>query len=208
MKTNSMKVLAIACGAALALVSGVSMAESQYGYASSGTGSVTAQATVKLAVTVPKLILLKVGTSDSGTGTPVQDTITWTTAFSIPAVPTTPTNGSNTGVNWDGTAPTVTATTAGGSISVAAWTNGAGATINCAAPTWTPATGGPVNGDFGVTATGSLPHPGTNLGSCASTAIPVNSLATGTWAYALTGTPANWKAGSYTASVLYTATAP
>jgi hypothetical protein len=208
MKTNSMKVLAIACGAALALVSGVSMAESQYGYNSAGTGQVTAQATVKLSVTVPKLILLKVGSSDTGTGTAVQDTLSWTATISIPGVPTTPTTGNNTGVNWSGAVPTVTAGTNPGAVSVSAWTNGTGATINCAAPTWTPATGGPANTDFGVTATGTLPHPGATLGACTSTAIPSNSLATGTWAYALTGTPANWTAGSYTASVLYTATAP
>ncbi len=156
MKTNSMKVLAIACGAALTLVSGVSMAESQYGYNSAGMGTVTAQATVKLSVTVPKLILLKVGSSDTGSGpaVAVQDTLAWTATISIPGVPTTPATGNNTGVNWSGAAPTVTAGTNPGAISVSAWTNGTGATINCAAPTWTPASGG-LNGDFAVTATGS-----------------------------------------------------
>lgn len=206
MKTNSMKVLAIACGAALTLVSGVSMAESQYGYNSAGTGTVTATAKVNLSVTVPKLILLKVGSSDTTGPVAVVDTLSWTATASIPNAPTTPVTGNNTGVVWDGTAPTIAAGSQPAAIPVAAWTNAGSATISCAVPVWSPASGGPVSSNFTVSVTGTLPHPGANLGACGgTTALTANTLLSGTWAYVLAGTPSSWTAGAYTTTVTYTA---
>lgn len=198
------KLNALALGTALALAcSGHALAESQYGYSSTGTGSVTATAKVNLSVVIPKLILLKVGSS-AGT----QDTVSWAASLSIPATPTIPTTtANNTVVPWDGTAPTVTTTPTGNVLNVAAWTNAGSATINCSMGTWS-ATGGPANTSFTVTSGGTtpLPHPGANLGSCASTTISTNTLMSGTWTYALTGTASSWSAGTYTNSVTYTAT--
>lgn len=184
--------------AALSLAGGtVAMAESQYG---SGTGTITAQAKVNLSVTVPKLILLRVGGSDTAV-----DTVTWTSALSIPAVPTAPLPSvNNTHVDWNGAAPTVTTTSATAPIAVSAWTNAGAGTINCSVGTWN-ATGGPGNVDFTVAVTGSLPHPGANLASCASTTITSNALLSGTWAYTLGGTPASWVANTYTNTITYTA---
>lgn len=184
--------------AALCLAGGTAMAESQYG---SGTGTITAQAKVNLSVTVPSLILLRVGSSNT-----TLDTVTWTSAFSIPGVPTAPlATAANTNVDWNGAAPTVTTTTATGALTVYAWTNAGAGTINCALGAWNIPTGGPANADFTVTATGTLPHPGANLGACASTAFPSNVVATGTWTYALGGTPASWRANTYTNTITYTA---
>lgn len=196
------KLHALALGAALALAStGQALAESQYGFSSTGTGTVTATAKVNLSVVIPKLILLKVGTSNA-----TQDTVSWAATLAIPAVPTTPTTtANNTVVPWDGTVPTVTTTATGNVLNVAAWTNAGSATINCAIGTWS-ATGGPANTSFTVGTTGTLPHPGGNLGSCASTTIGSNNLLTGTWTYALTGTASSWTAGTYTNAVTYTAT--
>lgn len=200
------KLNALALGTALALAcSGHALAESQYGYSSTGTGtgSVTATAKVNLSVVIPKLILLKVGSS-AGT----QDTVSWAASLSIPATPTIPTTtANNTVVPWDGTAPTVTTTPTGNVLNVAAWTNAGSATINCSMGTWS-ATGGPANTSFTVTSGGTtpLPHPGANLGSCASTTISTNTLMSGTWTYALTGTASSWTAGTYTNAVTYTAT--
>ena len=198
------KLNALALGTALALAcSGHALAESQYGYSSTGTGSVTATAKVNLSVVIPKLILLKVGSS-AGT----QDTVSWAASLSIPATPTIPTTtANNTVVPWDGTAPTVTTTPTGNVLNVAAWTNAGSATINCSMGTWS-ATGGPANTSFTVTSGGTtpLPHPGANLGSCASTTISTNTLMSGTWTYALTGTASSWSAGTYTTAVTYTAT--
>ncbi|OLE92201.1 MAG: hypothetical protein AUI84_21530 [Delftia sp. 13_1_40CM_3_66_6] len=173
------------------------MAESQYG---SGTGTITAQAKVNLSVTVPKLILLRVGSTNT-----TVDTVTWTSTLSIPGVPTTPlASVNNTNVDWNGAAPTVATASAAATLTVYAWTNAGAGTINCAVGAWN-ATGGPANADFTVTTTGTLPHPGPNLGACASTSFPSNVVATGTWAYALGGTPASWAANTYTNVITYTA---
>ena len=186
--------------AALSLFTSGAMAESQYG-SGTGTGTITAQATVKLNVVVPKLILLRVGGNNT-----TQDTIAWTSTLSIPGVPTAPlATAANTFVDWSGAAPTVTTATTAGSLTVYAWTNAGTGTINCAMGAWNILTGGPANADFTVATTGTLPHPGANLGACASTAFTSNVVATGTWTYALGGTPANWRANTYTNTITYTA---
>lgn len=180
----------------LALVAGPAMAESQYG---SGTGTITAQAKVNLSVTVPKLILLRVGSTNT-----TVDTMTWTSTLSVPGVPTTPlASVNNTGVDWNGAGSTVATASTASTLTVYAWTNAGAGTINCALGTWNAA-GGPANADLTVTTTGTLPHPGANLGACASTSFPSNVVATGTWAYALGGTPAKWVANAYTNTITYT----
>jgi hypothetical protein len=168
-------------GAVLAAVACGANAESTYGYAAAGAGTVTATARVNLSVTVPKLILLRVGSAST-----TVDTASWSVSASIPATPTAPVNGNNTGVNWY------------------AWTNSTTPTINCSMGAWSQA-GGPTNANFTVAVTGTLPHPGGNLGACASTAFPAGSLAQGTWQYSLGGTPGTWAAGVYTNTILYTA---
>ncbi len=194
--------LAAACGLLLAAASAPARAEATYGYNDAGTGTVTATARVNLSVRVPKLILLRVGSTNT-----TVDTLTWTATASIPPVPTAAANGSSTAVNWDGTAPSFAFGTQPGALSVYAWTNAGTATINCALSAWLPGTGpGPTGADFSVTATGTLPHPGANLGACTSTAFPSNVVASGTWAYTLTGTPTGWAAGNHTATLTYTAT--
>lgn len=190
--------LALIAGACLSLVGTNALAESTYGYNAAGT-DVTATAQVKLSVTVPKLILLRVGSANT-----TVDTLAWTAVPSIPATPTAPSNGNNVGVDWDGAAPTITAGTQPAALNVYAWTNATTATINCSVGAWV-GTNSPVNSDFEVTVIGTLPHPGNNLGACASTTIPSRTLASGTWAYVLSGTPASWGAGVHTNTVTYTA---
>ena len=58
-------------GLGLVLTALPAMAESQYG---SGTGTITAQAKVNLSVTVPKLILLRVGSTNTTVDTAVSYT--------------------------------------------------------------------------------------------------------------------------------------
>lgn len=194
------RIVALGVLMALAGIGSVSRAESTYGYAATGSGTLTATGRVNLSLTVPKLILLRVGAAST-----TQTNLAWTPTFSIPAVPTPPVTGNNTGVNWDASAPTVSIGTQPGAVAVTAWTNAGSGTINCAVGTWSPATGGPPNASFTVTGTGTLPHPGANLGACTSTAFTSNSLASGTWTYALGGTPTSWSAGAYSAVVTYTA---
>jgi hypothetical protein len=175
------------------------LAESTYGYSAAASGPVVATARVNLSITVSKLILLRVGAAGNST-----DTVTWTVGASIPAVPTTPVTGNSTTVTWDGTAPTFTPSSPA-ALTVYAWTNSSTPTINCSMGSWSPAAGGPANANFTVTSTGTLPHPGANLGACASTAFGSNTVATGTWQYVLGGTPGSWAAGVYTNTITYTA---
>ena len=57
-----------------------------------------------------------------------------------------------------------------------------------------------------ITSGAGLAHPGANLGACGSTSFTRNVLSTGSWTYALGGTPTSWAAGTYTTQVTYTAT--
>jgi hypothetical protein len=95
-------------------------------------------------------------------------------------------------------------------LTVSAWTNAASSSsLNCLVDNWTGPTGGPANSDFTVTSvtnSGNLSHPGSNLGTCTASNFDKNTVATGTWTYALGGTPTNWPAGVYTTTVTYTAT--
>jgi hypothetical protein len=198
---NTLKLGSALVALAVALACGNAAAESTYGYNSAGTGTVTATARVNLSVTVPKLILLRVGSAAA-----VVDTLSWTVDASIPATPTIPSvTGNNVGVNWSGAAPTLTGSASPAALTVYAWTNATAGTINCALGAWS-AVGGPTNANFTVAVTGTLPHPGANLGACASTSFPSNTVATGTWTYSLGGTPGSWAAGAYTNVITYTAT--
>ena len=81
--------------ATLTLAAGpVAMAESQYGYATAPATIVTATARVNLAINVPKLILLRVGSTTAG-----GDTLTWNSSFDIPP---TPAIGNNQNYAWTG----------------------------------------------------------------------------------------------------------
>ena len=200
------KILGVTLAAALAMCSGAAMAESTYGYNSAGTGTVTATARVNLSVTIPKLILLRVGSSD--TAVSAIDTVVWTSTFSIPGTPTTPiTTANSVSVPWTGVAPSLTVTSAADTLNVYAWANTlANPAISCSATAVAP-TGGPTLADFTVTTTGTLPHPTGTLAACTSTTFTKNVLASGTWRYILGGTPTSWSAGAYTSQVTYTASA-
>ena len=196
----------IALCAALAsglLASGAAMAESTYGYAAAGTGAITATSRVNLAVTVPKLIILRVGT----TGTTV-DNLTWAVTPTVPGIAALA-NGSNQASGWTAVAPTIAvAPTAAGSnaTTATAWTNTSNATIACAVTGLVA--GGPAAADFAVAATGATPlaHPGATLAACATpVAFAAGAVRPSTWTYTLPAAAPTWAAGAYTAVVTYTA---
>ena len=200
------KIIGALLGAALAAASGVAVAESSYGYQSSGTGAVRATARVNLAVTVPKLILLRVGSQTA------VDEITWTNTPSWSTSPTTLVDGNNQAANWDGVAPSLSITSTTNALAVYAWHNGgaAGATLTFTGIDFTPA-GGPTLTNITVadTALGTgtaIAHPGANLGTATAQNLTTNTLYSRTWTYTLGGTPASWAAGTYSGSVTYTAT--
>ena len=195
--------LAILAGACLSLLGTNALAESTYGYNAAGTGVVTANARLNLVINVPKLILLRVGSSGA-----TVDTLTWNSGLTWATAPGTLTDGDNQATNWDGTAPGTGTTANPAAISAFAWTNSSGGgSLAYAATAF--AAGGPTLGDITVTTATGLAHPAPAVLATASTgatAFARNTLATGSWSFALGGTPAAWTAGQYTSTVTYTAT--
>lgn len=195
--------LAILAGACLSLLGTNALAESTYGYNAAGTGVVTANARLNLVINVPKLILLRVGSSGA-----TVDTLTWNSGITWVTAPATLTDGNNQATNWDGTAPGTGTTANPAAISAFAWTNSlGGGSLAYAATPFTA--GGPTLGDITVTSAPGLAHPAPSplaATSTGATAFARNTLATGIWSFALGGTPAAWTAGQYTSTVTYTAT--
>ena len=198
--------LAILAGACLSLLGTNALAESTYGYNAAGTGVVTANARLNLVINVPKLILLRVGSSGA-----TVDTLTWNSGITWVTAPATLTDGDNQATNWDGTAPGTGTTANPAAISAFAWTNSSGGgSLAYAADAFTPG-GGPTLSDITVTSDPGfvLVHPDPSPLAATSTGDTVfarNTLATGSWSFALGGTPAAWTAGQYTSTVTYTAT--
>ena len=194
--------LAILAGACLSLLGTNALAESTYGYNAAGTGVVTA-ARLNLVINVPKLILLRVGSSGA-----TVDTLTWNSGITWVTAPGTLTNGTNQPTDWDGAAPTAATTTNPAAVSAFAWTNSSGGGSLAYAATAFGA-GGPALGDITVASAPGLVHPAPSPLAAASTGATVfakNILATGSWSFALGGTPVTWTAGQYTSQITYTAT--
>ena len=196
--------LAILAGACLSLLGTNALAESTYGYSPSGTVTITASARLNLVINVPKLILLRVG----GDGTAITDLIwnagpTWSGApGTLPA-----SDVIKQATTWDGAAPTVTITNPA-DVTASAWTNSSGGGSLAYTATDFGA-GGPTLGNITVTPGAGLAHPTPVALATASTGpatFTKNALATGSWSFALGGTPAAWTAGQYTSTVTYTAT--
>ncbi|MEZ5537017.1 MAG: hypothetical protein R3F02_15520 [Thiolinea sp.] len=186
------------------------MAESQYGYSSSGvigTGGLTAQADVKITVTVPNLILLRVGSANT-----TVDELTFTGTPSIPAVPTNPADGNNVSVDWDGTAPTFSAATAQ-TLRAFSWTNSAGGgEVDCAVTTAFPAASNLLPSHVTITSTavtnGGLAHPGADSACGTPTSFARNTLVSSDWEYQVTAAGMAAAApGTYSQTMTYTATA-
>ena len=195
--------LAILAGACLSLLGTNALAESTYGYNAAGTGVVTANARLNLVINVPKLILLRVGSSGA-----TVDTLTWNSGLTWATAPATLTDGDNQATNWDGTAPGTGTTANPAAISAFAWTNSSGGGSLVYDATAFGA-GGPTLGDITVASASGLAHPAPSPLAAASTGATVfarNTLATGSWSFALGGTPAAWTAGQHTYTVTYTAT--
>jgi hypothetical protein len=186
---------------ALALAATSANAESTSGYDAAGTATVTANARVTLSVTVPKLILLRVGAA----GAP-QTNLAWTVGLSIPAGPVAPLAGNNQAANWDGTAPVFAAITNPAAVSAFAWTNSTGGgSLACAASALTAA--GPVAADYAVASGAGLAHPGATAACATATTFPRNVLQTGTWTYSVAPATLNaLAAGAYSGLITYTAT--
>lgn len=202
MKFHSKALVALAVLAA----GGSALAESTYGYNPSG-GARTATARLNVTVNIPKLVLLRVGSSGA-----TVDTATLNGTFSggIPGGVAVPADGSDQATGWSGVAPTMANASSTG-VAVLAWTNGSGATLTGSLTTNFSTAGM----DAAVTVSNSaavnsgLNHPGANLTFGGTTNITRNELVGATWTYEMLGTAMlGFPSGSYTAQATYTATAP
>ncbi|MCJ0764775.1 hypothetical protein [Variovorax terrae] len=202
---------AVLTGALLTLAASLgARAESQYGYDATGTsGARTATAKLDINIVVPKLILLRVGSS----GTTVNSAnLTAALNTGIPGGVNNPlTDGSNNASGWDGTAPVWTTATSS-SVQAWAWTNASGGgKVDAAVTTALAGGAGLTAADVTVASTavsgGGLAHPGTDTGTNATTTFTRNTIVSSNWVFSVSASAlAGAAAGSYTQQMTYTAT--
>ncbi len=203
---NRSKLLSAMLGAALLTVGGHAFADSTYGYNAAGTGPVTATARVNFNVSVPLLVLLRVG----GAGGTI-DAVNFALTPTVTGIATL-SDGSSMPGSWNpANAPTFLATPASNALTASAWTNSPNnASVTCSATTGFVAASGLTSSSILVANSapvgGGLTHPGTTTACGTPTTLTRNTLQSSTWTFtlapgALTGTAA----GSYAQQVTYTA---
>lgn len=200
-----MKLLTAAMG--LAFVGGAAVAESQYGHSATGAGQVSASADLNVVVNVPKLILLRVGTS-GGTA----DTATVNGAFAgIPGGVAGPLAAGTNSSGWNDTVPVLNDASSS-AVTVRAWTNSSGGGA-LAASIVTPFVEAGLDAMVTVANSaaatgGALAHPWPNLETAATTtAFAKNAVVGSDWTFSITGTDlATLPAGTHTQLMRYTAT--
>ncbi|HEY0201640.1 MAG TPA: hypothetical protein VGC24_08105 [Burkholderiaceae bacterium] len=220
--SKQLKALSIALGIGTVLASGSAMAEQTIGIQPTGTPAI-ATAHVNVRVTVPKIVILRVGNADAT----VSD-VNFTVGVTAPAGPgnSLPYAGAIPPSTLATTVATINPTSTAGVLTVGAWTNTTGTTLSCtlgalsSAPSGTAfasgatAAGVPGTNDItvtSVTGAGNLQHPGTSLTACnGTTTTPIAALTTygGTFTYAATFAAASINSGVYGNLVTYTATTP
>ena len=194
----------------LVLASTSAMAESTYGYNSTGAGTVIATARVNVILNVPRLILLRVGADNTAV-----DTLTFNGAFSaIPggitgAALTAAGTGNSLPSPWNGTAPAFGAP-ATQALTAFAWTNSSGGGQLALATAVNTALAGFSAASITVVPTagvGTMPvHPGTTTNATIGT-FTRNTVHSASWAYGVSAaTLAAAAAGTYSQTTTYTAT--
>jgi hypothetical protein len=200
MKT-SFKLLAMAAAASTFLASPVLHAESTYGY-TTGTGPISATAQLEVRVTVPSLIILRIGMPDRRVPTAFLNV----GPTGIPGGVSPLSTGNNQTANWNGEAPLLSDPSAG---HVAyAWTNRSNATLTGAVTSPFPAGSGLTASHVLVSSSpgGTLNHPGANTGAFSSTALLPNVRAMSSWTYSLSAAGAAAATpGTHSQTVTYTA---
>lgn len=196
--------------------------------------AISRTANLDFIINIGKMIFLRVGTGGSFTGgasgsgpaaNATVDTISFAHSVTIPAANTTPTNGSNSSVSWNGSAPNFTTTSPSVSLPVEVRSNGGQVRITGQATT--PLTSGsntipmssivisssdtalpaPVIPNSGVS-TAVLVTPG-GTGTGAAPTLLTYRTATWTFAYAPTAaTLASTAAGVYGGTITFTASSP
>ncbi|RYF59185.1 MAG: hypothetical protein EOO27_10140 [Comamonadaceae bacterium] len=206
MFNRSLQLLGSLAAAAALFASGSALAESTYGYNAAGAGPVSATAKVNVQVSVPLLILLRVGVDNTAV-----DTVAFASTPTIPGGPGTLVGGSSQAGGWSGAAPTFATTATNATLLASAWTNASNnGQLSCAVTTAFPAASGLTSANITVTSatvggTG-LAHPGANTACGTNVGIPRNVVQSSNWTYGLTGAiAATAAAGTVTETVTYTA---
>ncbi len=219
--TSKRRFLALPVVSAIALFVASAQAEQTIGVQPAGTPA-SATARVNVRVTVPKVVILRVGAADAT----ISD-VDFTVGLS-PAVAGAPGNS----LAYSGaippalattvatTNPTTAPTNSAAVLTTGAWTNVAGTNLSCALSTLSGATpfaagattSAGVPGTNDIRVEGTTPaHPGTSLGQCdGTTSTPIAPLTalSGTFTYTLALASNAVAAGSYGNVVTYTAATP
>jgi hypothetical protein len=215
------KSFALIATSALALIGSSALAEQTIGVQAGATAAI-ATARVNVRVTVPKVVILRVGDANA-TVSDVNFTVGVGTGVPVAVGNSQAYTGAIAPAGGATTVATTNPTTTAGALTVAAWTNAtAGANLSCAlsalagvtAAFATGATAAGVPGTTDITVAsvagaGNLQHPTANLTGCttaATTSIPTRTTMGGTFTYGTAFTAAGVVSGIYGNVVTYSAT--
>lgn len=201
----------IAAVALASLAIGTAQAESQYGYSAAADAQVSAQANVDIQLTVPRLILLRVGSSGD-----TVDTVSFQAALDT-GIPggvdvASIADGTNQATGWNGTAPAFVPNATGATLRAFAWTNSnGGGSLTGTSTGGFIGNGAPsasaITVSSAVVTGAGLAHPGANVETFTPVTFARNTLLASDWTYAIDGAAlAGISAGTYTQTVTYTAT--
>ncbi len=197
-------------------------AVAQAGSASSGTGNLprtTPAVALNFAIQIDKYVFFRIGNGAWPTPGGTTSQVGFSLSPTIPAVPTTPANGNNTAVNWNGTAPPFAVTASGNVLPVEVRSNGG--QVSVFATVTTALTSGsntlPMNVISATSSDSALPAP-TIPATGTGTSVNVTGGGTGTVNSLVTIRTANWTfaydnsvsrtAGNYSGQLSFTASVP
>ena len=203
----NVRILLISAAVGAMVASSPARAESRITTVTAGTTALSTTAKLNFAVSVPRILYLRVG--DAGA---TINTVTFTAGLTGVTLPTADSVYAGAPPLGVGTiAATDNNGTSDGAVAVQLWTNNGSANLNCAGAALTSGANTIPLSAITVTSLatgGSLAHPGSSL-ACTSAArgsAGTNNLSdTWTFAYAPATLP---PAGSYTTVVTYTASQP
>ena len=206
----------------LALALAAVSAAAQAGSATSGTGNLprtTPAVALNFSIQIDKYLFFRVGDGAWPTPGGTTSQVGFSLSPSIPAVPTTPANGNNTPVNWNGAAPTFAVAASGNVLPVEVRSNGG--QVSVFATVTTALTSGantiPMNVVSVTSSDSALPAPaipasgtGTSVNVTGGGTGTVNSLVTirtANWAFAYNSAVSR-TAGNYSGQLSFTAAVP
>lgn len=179
----------------------------------------TQRVALNFSIQIDKFLFFRIGDGAWPTPGGTTSQVSFSLSPSIPAVPTTPATGSNTSVNWSGTAPPLAVTASGNVLPVEVRSNGG--QVSVFATVTTALTSGantiPMNMVSITSSDSALPAP-TLPASGTGTSVNITGGGTGTVNSLVTIRNANWTfaynsaisrtAGNYSGQLSFTAAVP